>query len=520
MFVKVFLLVLAFDSTTAATNAPIYCGNSTKQIALVTITGRSRNGAKIDFCTKGSTNIHCSSCTQPGSTLAPTVYHDSVTVGIGSDVGFLLFAEEWVNPPVRTEGLYPDPKTGWPSNYTLPRFPGLNPGIRSISWWYDVGESSTTDVANIEAIRTHRKVFSRVMPYNSKIKLDGNISLWWDHDKDVAEWNAPLQEMGVPTLPYLIDTSNSTQMHLVYANATAVVQDAVAIAKHYNFQGWFIDYEDETPRDTSPNKTAHLAKFLTQLGNALHQENMSLTICVASWSSLLADYETIASSTGVDELMLMSTYSNPADSQSLIQSYFDKVRKGTPITKPTSDGLKKAGVGIGIYYDGRNGYERSWNETSARNFIQNDIVNQGGNNIDVYRLLKDGKDDWPHEEFWWDLFEDFMDGKLTATPPARIPTIDTTAPSTQLMACPVSQMTQGVRLTGHIVGFAKVCPSIETCCNLMNSGRIEGATSFTYNANASHTPIDPDCRFFGLLSSKKKWTNCTSCVSFAANVTV
>ena len=76
---------------------------------------------------------------------------------------------------------------------------------------------------NAETIRSHRRVFSRVMPYNAKIKLDGNVSLWWGHDADVRAWNEPLQKMGVPVLPYLVDIDNSTQMHLVYENSSAIL---------------------------------------------------------------------------------------------------------------------------------------------------------------------------------------------------------------------------------------------------------------------------------------------------------
>ena len=69
------------------------------------------------------------------------------------------------------------------------------------------------------------------------------MSNWWGNDAAVAAWNGPIQRLGVPVLPYLIDVDNSTQMHMVYDNSTAVVADAVAIAKHYGFSGWFIDYE-------------------------------------------------------------------------------------------------------------------------------------------------------------------------------------------------------------------------------------------------------------------------------------
>ena len=93
----------------------------------------------------------------------------------------------------------------------------------------------------------------------------------------------------------------------------------------------------------------------------------------------------------------------------------------------------------------------------------------------------------------------------------------TVVAGTPTTTCPPLNLLQGVRLAGHIVGFAQECPSIEECCDLMP--RIHGATSFTYNSNATHTPPDPDCRFFGPLAPKTSWTNCSSCVSFAANNT-
>ena len=90
------------------------------------------------------------------------------------------------------------------------------------------------------------------------------------------------------------------------------------------------------------------------------------------------------------------------------------------------------------------------------------------------------------------------------------------AAATKIVACPPpTQNLSVVGLKGHIVGFSKVCASLETCCG--EAQRL-GATSFTYNFNASHTPRDPDCRLFGALAPKKTWDwNCTSCLSFVAN---
>ena len=90
------------------------------------------------------------------------------------------------------------------------------------------------------------------------------------------------------------------------------------------------------------------------------------------------------------------------------------------------------------------------------------------------------------------------------------------APRLGGMICPPAHELGGVFLAGSIMGFSKTCPSFETCCD--EAQRL-GATSYTYNYNASHTPRDPACRLFGMLEPAEKWNwNCTSCISFAANV--
>jgi hypothetical protein len=98
-------------------------------------------------------------------------------------------------------------------------------------------------------------------------------------------------------------------------------------------------------------------------------------------------------------------------------------------------------------------------------------------------------------------------------------TLVAVAPSAAVLrrlACPPPHALGGVRLSGHIVGFSVSCPSVQVCC--AEAGRL-GATSFTYNTNSSHTPLDPDCRLFGKLSAPARWDwNCSSCTSFGANL--
>ena len=143
-------------------------------------------------------------------------------------------------------------------------------------------------------------------------------------------------------------------------------------------------------------QSENFAAFLSELGDALHDEGMELTVCVAAWTPLLSDYKTLAGSS-VDELQQMSTYamSNPADYEPFITDYFSKVGD-----------LDKAGVGIGVYYDGGE-YEQEWDEDSARAFIQY-VSKNGGTRLDIFRLLKDGAADWPKADWWLDVLEEFV----------------------------------------------------------------------------------------------------------------
>ena len=206
--------------------------------------------------------------------------------------------------------------------------------------------------------------------------------------------------------PWILDTSNATLFHeKVLPNATAFIADAVAIAKHYGFDGWHIDYEDERPSDSYPHKHDDLRNFLKQFADALHAEGLELVFDVASWSSLLSNFSNIAAS-GIDQLQDMSFYARPGSFAEDLESYYSKVKSANPKTWST-----QAGVGIGVYYDGHNGYSEEWTEDNARAFLT-ELVKQGGEAIDIFRLCKNTVDDWPRADWWKTLISDFATGKL------------------------------------------------------------------------------------------------------------
>eukprot|EP00054_Salpingoeca_dolichothecata_P028220 m.212638 g.212638 ORF g.212638 m.212638 type:complete len:322 (-) comp26157_c1_seq4:84-1049(-) len=258
---------------------------------------------------------------------------------------------------------------------------------RRISYWLNVNDGSN-DELQLNMIRDHRAAFTHVQPYTYAVPLDGNISNWWHNESAITSWSTKLKAMDLKVLPYVIDIDNATQMHLVYANATAVIADAVNVALHYQFDGFFIDYEDEYPRDTDPQAANKLRDFLTQFADALHVHGLELTICVASWSHLLGQYSVLAESS-VDELQLMSTYSYSSTINATIDHYFDAIGN-----------LSKAGVGLGPYEI------KSWDAETLGQTV-GFVAESGGTRLDVFRLGAEESPAYP-QNYWWPILENFL----------------------------------------------------------------------------------------------------------------
>ena len=68
--------------------------------------------------------------------------------------------------------------------------------------------------------------------------------------------------------------------------------------------------------------------------------------------------------------------------QAELKNYYSQVK-----SKNEEGWATQAGVGIGVYYDGHNGYAEEWTEDNAKEFLA-EIVKQGGQAIDIFRLCK------------------------------------------------------------------------------------------------------------------------------------
>ena len=102
----------------------------------------------------------------------------------------------------------------------------------------------------------------------------------------------------------------------------------------------------------------------------------------------------------------MSFYARPGSYKEDLASYYAQVRSANPTSWAT-----QAGVGVGVYYDGHNGYPQEWTEESAKEFFA-EVVKQGGEAVDIFRLCKNTVDDWPRADWWATLISDFATGKL------------------------------------------------------------------------------------------------------------
>lgn len=221
----------------------------------------------------------------------------------------------------------------------------------------------------------------------------------------MREWHALLTELGIKVLPWAVDTSNATLTHeKIYPNSIAFIAESVAIADHVGFQGWHIDYEDEHPSDKYPHKSEGLAKFLPEFANALHAKDMELFFDVAGWSGLISKYSSVTSST-VDEFQNMVFYARPGSYKSDPTSYYSQVRVADP-----KNWANRAGVGIGICYDGCNGYPQEWTETIAQAFVA-EFVAHGGQSLNIFRLSRNGVNDWPYSDWWWTILDEFAAGR-------------------------------------------------------------------------------------------------------------
>lgn len=270
---------------------------------------------------------------------------------------------------------------------------------RQISWWVNVGESSTTDIANVQTIRDHSNVFSEIQPcWDQGCTNDGNLSIWFTEEDAINAWLSLYTPLNIPLVPSALCIVNSTVMHEnLYPNAAQFGQTLVKIAQKYNFQGFTFDYEPQWPPDNSSNSSAMYKDFLTVVNQILVENSLKLAVWVADWSPTLHNFGSLAES-GINALQDMETYGG-FDTMTTELDFMYEFLNGV---NSTMKSMNQACVGLGPF-------EKSfWNVTRLNGMISN-ITAFGGTKLCIFRLLMDGQNNWP-PDFWWDSLTTFIQG--------------------------------------------------------------------------------------------------------------
>ena len=269
---------------------------------------------------------------------------------------------------------------------------------RTISWWIDIGDTATNK-ANIQVIREHKDLFSRIqIDWTPGCTVDGDLSAWTEESHRVESWLSLYKPLKIPIIPVVICINNATIMHdTIYPNATNFALELIDIGTKFGFSGYIFDYEPEYPPDNDANSSYLYMEFLTTITNIFHENNLILLVNVADWSDALNNFGYLAES-GCDELHDIETYYASSMEQEVeyMMEFLDD------IIDDRQDFLSQAGVGLGCYKTD------FWNPTMLNQVIQN-MTQNGGYKIDIYRL--DTQYDWP-PQYWYQSLEMFMNGTL------------------------------------------------------------------------------------------------------------
>ena len=267
---------------------------------------------------------------------------------------------------------------------------------KMVSFWYSPDNNWPQAVALVTA---HRAAVTSVMAYCG---LDV-----WDNGTIITKFSTTcgglfpaLQSLGVQT-ELVINSGNCSidAFRLLWADLSVspnVLRDAVVAA---NASGLNVDFEPQGNNckggatGTSADAVS-FAKWLQAVRVQLAPLGARLTVDVASWSPVLAEYAILAKS--VDRLLDMSTYNG--DSPASWSPYFDDLVSKAP--------LDTVGVGLGGWSDGKNAW---WETPAAAPFKVNKSMAANVPELAVFRILPQASPavSWPLD-FWWGALETFL----------------------------------------------------------------------------------------------------------------
>ena len=265
---------------------------------------------------------------------------------------------------------------------------------KTISWWYAPDNNWPQAVA---LITPHARLVTSVMAYCGLDIADNGTVIPAFHDTCAGLFPA-LRALGVRAeLATGSGNCSIAAMRLLWADLTvspAALLDAMLLA---GADGLNIDFEPQAdncqgaPTGTAADAAA-FSRWLAAVRALLQPHGMRLTVDVASWSPVLAQYAVLAQ--GADRLLTMETYNadSPAQWRGLLEDFVGHTPR------------EAAGVGLGAWSDGKGAW---WETAAAASYKVNQSAAAGVPELAVFRILPSQSPPWPLD-FWWDALAAFL----------------------------------------------------------------------------------------------------------------
>eukprot|EP01124_Arcella_intermedia_P026444 TRINITY_DN4969_c0_g1_i1.p1 TRINITY_DN4969_c0_g1~~TRINITY_DN4969_c0_g1_i1.p1 ORF type:complete len:223 (+),score=54.09 TRINITY_DN4969_c0_g1_i1:283-951(+) len=170
-------------------------------------------------------------------------------------------------------------------------------------------------------------------------------------------------------------------MRQLFKNPQPFFKDCITWSKIFQFTGFNVDFEPDA--GIIPSDADDYVKFLNEFADVLHQNNLELTVDIATWSTLW-DWPKL-SQTKVDKFMIMSTYTGN-ETAWLID--FNKAIKDFPVEK----------IGIGLQTVNPNTGQPLTDQELEFRFQH--ILGGGIQEIDIWRM--------PIYQNWWGYIQQFL----------------------------------------------------------------------------------------------------------------
>lgn len=290
---------------------------------------------------------------------------------------------------------------------------GVVAGTRDVSFWYGPASYGGEDMdAVVSLMANHSNTVSSVMIYcGHGIGPGGTLSYDAANAAMCLGSGGPgsgtglirrLRAVGViPEIVLNSGTSNITDFHLFWAN-DSMVEALVQAVTAFQAGGINLDLE---PTSSAATDAAAYAAFCTKVKAGLEKltSPARLTVAVAQWSPMLAQYATLAPT--VHRLLDMETYNAGS-----MTGWLDGDGFGGDYVKFIDAAMPrdKAGPGLGCW-PAKCGTALCWSATEPSGKPRVDrMIADDVPEMALFRLIQIPKANltWP-QDWWWPLLDEF-----------------------------------------------------------------------------------------------------------------